>query len=109
MGNDFARGMAMIHKHDPQVKEGGFGLVKGVAAAHVHELIGAYTDETDRGVRCWLLESLGEARSSEALPVIVDALASPDDSIRDWGQAGLEKLDTKDARTLPGEHRQSLH
>ena len=98
--NDFTRGMAMMQKHDPLVQEYGFGLVKGVAAEHVYELIAAYSKETHRGLRCWLLELLGESRSPEALPVFVDALASPDDSIRDWGRAGLEKLDTKDARTL---------
>jgi HEAT repeat protein len=96
----------MMRKHDPQVQEDGFGLVKRVAAEYVGELIVAYSDETDRGLRCWLLELLGEARSPEALPVFVEALATPDDPIRHRGEMGLEKLDTKEARTLLWEHRQ---
>ena len=96
----------MMRKRDPQVEENGFGLVKRVAAEHAGELIAAYSDQTDRGLRCWLLELLGEARSPEALPVFVGALASPDDSIRFRGEMGLEKLDTKEASTLLWEHRQ---
>ena len=92
--------MAMMRKHDPQVQERGFSLVKGVAAGHVPELVDAYATETDHGLRCWLLELLGETRSEDALPVFEEALVSPDDSTRSWAESGLEKLDTKEARTL---------
>lgn len=104
--NDFTRGLEMMRKRDPQVREDGFGLVKRVAADHVAELSSAYPAEDDHGLRCWLLELLGEARSPEALPVFAEALSSPDDSIRSWGEAGLEKLHTKEARRLLWEHRQ---
>ena len=106
MANDFTRGMAMMRKRDPQMQEDGFGLVKGVAASHVSELVDAYAIETDHGLRCWLLELLGETRSEDALPALAEALASPDDSIRSWGATGLEKLDTKEARTLLWSHRE---
>jgi len=98
--NEFARGLAMMRKHDPQVQEDGFGMVKQVAAEHVGDLIAAYRSESGRGLRCWLLELLGETRSPEALPVLAEALTSADDSIRDWAEVGLQKMDTKEARTL---------
>lgn len=98
--DDFIRGLAMMRKHDPQVQEDGFGLVKGVAAAHVAELSSAYAEESDHGLRCWLLELLGETRSPEALPVLVEALDSPDESIRHWGEVGLKKADTRESRRL---------
>lgn len=92
--------MAMMRKHNPQVQEDGFGLVRQVAAEHVHDLIEAYRNESDHGLRCWLLELLGEARSPEALPIFTEALASHDDSIRSCGRRGLETLDTEEARTV---------
>ncbi|WP_200949979.1 HEAT repeat domain-containing protein [Nocardioides sp. Root151] len=105
MVNDFTRGLAMMRKRDAQVREDGFGLVRCVAADHVAELSGAYAAESDHGLRCWLLELLGDARSPEALPVFAGALTSPDESIRYWSEKGLEKLDTKEARRLLWEHR----
>jgi HEAT repeat protein len=90
----------MMRKHDPQVREDGFGLVRQVAPEHVADLVTAYSREEDHGLGCWLLELIGEARSPEALPVLSEALASQDESIRDWARIGLEKLGTKEARTL---------
>jgi hypothetical protein len=106
MVDDFERGMAMMRKHNPQVQEDGFGLVKSVAAQHVQDLITAYTNETDRGLRCWMLELLGEARSTEALAVFSQALEDPDDSVRSWGERGLKRMGTSDARTLLWENQQ---
>ena len=52
----------MMRKHDPQVQEDGFALVKAVALEHVTDLVSAYSlDEDDHGLRCWLLELIGEA------------------------------------------------
>ena len=93
--DQFKRGMGMMRKHDRQVQEDGFALVKQVAAEHVADLISAYAREEDHGLRCWLLELIGDARSPEALPVLREALAS-----HEWARVGLQKLDTKEARTL---------
>ncbi|WP_432887944.1 HEAT repeat domain-containing protein [Kribbella sp. CA-245084] len=104
MVDQFTRGMGMMRKHNPQIQEDGFGLVKQVAHEHVADLITAYSGEEDHGLRCWLLELIGEARSAEALPVLREALASPDESIRDWARIGLEQLGTKEARALLWRH-----
>lgn len=98
--DQFMRGMKMMRQRDPQVQEDGFGLVRQVATEHVADLVAAYLDEEDPGLRCWLLELVGEARSPEALPILRDALTSPDEAIRSWARAGLQKLDSKDSRTL---------
>lgn len=89
----------MMRKHDPQVQEDGLALVKTVASEHVADLVSAYSMEDDHGLRCWLLELIGEARSPYAFPDLTEALASPDESIRYWARVGLEKLDSKEART----------
>ena len=102
MVDDFIRGLAMMRKHDPQVQEDGFGLVKGVAAAHVAELSSAYAKESEHGLRCWLLELLGETRSPEALPVLIEALDSPDESIRHWGVVGLKKATRRSPAVCSG-------
>jgi hypothetical protein len=74
--------------------------VQQVAPEHVADLISAYAREEDHGLRCWLLELIGDARSPEALPTLTEALASQDEAIRHCAQTGLQKLDTKEARTL---------
>jgi hypothetical protein len=60
-----------MRKHDPQLQEDGFGLVREVAAERLDDLIAAYYVEQDRGMKCWLLELIGEVRSPAALPVLL--------------------------------------
>lgn len=98
--DDFTRGVAMMRKRDRQVQEDGFEIVKRVAAEHVADLVAAYEAEFDHGLRCWLLELIGETRSPAAIPILAEALADKDDSIRDWAKAGLEKVNAKEARNL---------
>jgi hypothetical protein len=45
-------------------------------------------------VRCWLLELIGEARSPQALPVLVEQLNGDDEALRSWAVRSLEQLDT---------------
>ena len=69
------------------------------AAVHVDELVAAFDQEcADHGLRCWLLELIGEARSPDALGLLVEQLYSDDESFRDWAVRGLQLLDTKPAR-----------
>jgi hypothetical protein len=49
-------------------------------------------------LRCWLLELIGYARSSKALPVLAEQLHGDDESLRDWAAVGLEHLGSKPAR-----------
>lgn len=95
----FQQAMQLMRRHDPQAKEDGFQLLLPHAADHIDELIAEFAQERhDHGLRCWLLELIGEARSSQALPVLTEQLHSGDESLRSWAAKGLEQLGTKQAR-----------
>lgn len=91
--------MRLMRRRDPQAQEDGFQLLLPLAAEHVDELVAAFGQvDVDHGLRCWLLELIGEARSPDALPLLVEQLHSDDESLRDWAVRGLQMLDTKPAR-----------
>jgi hypothetical protein len=90
-----------MRRHDPQAQEDGFHQLRPYAAEHVDELMNAFDIETDHGLRCWLLELIGEARSPRSLPLLVAQLNSPDLALRSWARRGLELLDNRDARRAP--------
>jgi len=58
----------------------------------------AFDSETDHGLRCWLLELIGEARSPKSLLVLVAQLKSTDPALRSWAARGLQLLGTREAR-----------
>lgn len=97
---DFRKAMRLMRRHDPQYQEDGFFLLQPHAADYVDELIEEFEQENDHGLRCWLLELIGEARSPAALPVLGTQLHSSDPALQDWAVKGLTKLDTHEARTL---------
>ncbi|MDX8148317.1 HEAT repeat domain-containing protein [Lentzea sp. BCCO 10_0061] len=105
MTKRFDEALWLMRRHDPQKAEDGFGLLRQIAAEHVDELVEAFRAEDDRGVRAWLLELIGDARSPEALPILVEHLDHEDESLADWAVAGLRKLDTKEARIALYRHR----
>lgn len=79
--------------------EDGVQVLLRCADEHVEELMATFSQERDdHGLRCWLLELIGEARSPLALPTLAQQLYSQDDSLRPWAVRGLEKLDTTPAR-----------
>jgi HEAT repeats len=68
------------------------------AAEYVDELVAEFHRESNRGLRCWLLELIGYARSAHVLPLLVQQLHSQDEALRDWAARGLQLLDTREAR-----------
>lgn len=90
--------MQMMRRHDPQVREDGFHWLLPRVTEFVEPLLGEYRHETDHGLRCWLLELLGETRDPRTLPVLLEALRLEDESLRDWAVRGLRRLGTPDAR-----------
>ncbi len=101
MAQGFHDAMRLMRSRDPQCQEDGFHQLLPHAADHLDELIAEFEQEQgDHGLRCWLLELIGAARSPEALPVLAAQLGCEDESLRDWAAAGLKKLDTPEARTL---------
>ncbi len=89
-----------MRKHDPQLKEEGFGYLLSRSHDYVDALIAEFQAERDHGLRCWLLELIGEARSTAAFPLLLEYLYSEDESLRSWAIRGLQHLDTKEARRV---------
>lgn len=88
-----------MRTHDPQVREDGFHLLMPHAAEHIDQLVAEFSlGRADHGLRCWLLELIGQARSPKALPVLTEQLRGDDDALRSWAARGLELLGTKPAR-----------
>ena len=81
----FSACMRMMRKHDPQTQEDGFHLLLPRASELVEELLHEFRSEThDHGLRCWLLELIGEAADARALDVLVQQMRSNDESLRAW-------------------------
>lgn len=75
------------------------------AREHLGELIAEFHREEDHGLRCWLLELIGEARDELALPLLAGQLQGPDEALRSWAVTGLQRLDTRQARQVLYEAR----
>ena len=88
----------MMWKHSPQIMEDGFHYLLPHAAEHIDELMAEFQTEKDHGLRCWLLELIGEARSEKAFDLLCEQLQSSDESLREWAIRGLRKLNTREAR-----------
>lgn len=81
--------------------EDGFSILCSEAAEHIEELIAEFhAERDDHGLQCWLLELIGNARSSVALPLLSELIHDADESFRDWAVWGLTQLDTKQARQM---------
>ena len=98
MADQFEHAMRLLHSHNPQIRQDGLNQLRPHIAQHLEELIAEFNRETDHDLRRWLLELIGEARSADALPVLVEQLHGGDESLRSRAVKGLEHLDTKAAR-----------
>jgi hypothetical protein len=56
-----------------------FFRLRRLSSEHAEELIAEFRQKEDHGLRCWLLELIGKARSPLELPVLVEQLQNPDD------------------------------
>ncbi len=54
--------------HDPQQQEEGFALLQAHAAGYVNELMAEFARQDSHGLRCWLLELIGQVRSHARYP-----------------------------------------
>ncbi len=101
----FKRCMAMMRNRDPQTFEYGFFWLQPHASEFVHELIAEFAKTNDDGLRCPLLELIGNAKSTEAFGFLSEQIHSDNDRLRYWAIRGLRNLNTKEARTLLWEAR----
>ena len=95
---DFQRCMWMMRRHNAQTQEDGFHALLPFAGEFLDELIAEYQSEHDHGLRCWLLELIGEAKSPRAFEVLRETLGSDDGAFASWAAISLMKLGTKEAR-----------
>jgi HEAT repeat protein len=95
----FERCLKMM-RHSGEVSEEGFGLLLPHAAKYLPQLIAAFWDDDNAGIRDWLVELVGEAKSPAAMPFLIERLDDDDESVRDMAVSMLRKLNTKEARTV---------
>jgi prophage antirepressor-like protein len=94
----------MMRKRDGLVAEQGFHELLSRAKEHVAELMAAFATEAQHGVRCWLLELIGEARSEQAFELLCEQAQSAAEAFRSWAVRGLQLLDTHAARKFLFDH-----
>ncbi|MBC7767170.1 MAG: HEAT repeat domain-containing protein [Phycisphaerales bacterium] len=93
-----------MRSRDALKAEGAFHALLPLANERIEELIKAFEIEKLQGVRCWLLELIGEARAEQAFDVLRKNALSEDEALRGWGISGLQKLGTPPARAFLWEH-----
>jgi hypothetical protein len=95
----YAACLRMMRDRDALTQEHGYHWLLPHVAEYVGELVAEFRSETrDRGLRCWLLELLGEAKDLRTLGLFREQLLSADESLRDWAIRGLRLLETAEAR-----------
>ncbi len=92
--------LRLMRKHNGQTQEEGFQWPLPHASEYVPELIEEFHKEKDPGLRCWLVELIGSAKSPDAFAFLAEQVRNQDEGVRFWALWGLKKLNTKEARTL---------
>lgn len=95
----FERCLKMMRSSHGRMREEGFGWLADRAGTYLPQLIAAFWDDENAAIRGWLMELIGEAKSTAAMPFLIERLRDEDESIRSWAIWALKRLDTKDART----------
>ena len=74
--------------------------------AKVEEIVAAFRAEPVSWVRILLLSSIAKTGLPEYIPLLQENLASEQEGLRFWAQAGLGKIDTKESRTVLWQFKQ---
>jgi len=90
--------MRLMRKRDAQLQEDGFHALLPHTREYLPQLMDEFEQETNLGLRCWLLELIGEARDPRAFALLLGYLQSENDSLKSWAIEGLKLLNTKEAR-----------
>ena len=85
--------------------EDAFFALQPRAGEYIKELIFEFQVEEQPGVRFYLLELIAEAKSPQALPVLIECLQGDEVDLWVWAIYGLQKLDTREARKALWEAR----
>ena len=101
----FDKCLQMMRSHDGEMREDGFWWIEQHASQCVSELVAAFGDEENAGLRSGLIELIAAAKSPNAFHFLATQLRSSDWVLRRYAIVGLKNLDTKEARTLLWEAR----
>ena len=85
--------------------DGVMGDLQEHASTNVHDLLVAFTAETDGRVRALLLSVIADTASPTAFPTFVEVLFGEDEDLRVWAARGLHILRTPDAKKVLWEAR----
>lgn len=96
----FEKCLELMKDSDPQKQEDGFHFLAKQASNFTSEIILAFEQETDHGLRCWLLELLGEVRDHRATKLLKREVLGTDERFKSWALRGLKEIDTKETRTF---------
>ena len=77
-----------------------FSFLAANANKFIGEMIVEFKIEKNHGLKCWLLELIGESKSPKSFDILKDNLQNENESLRDWAILGLKNLNTKEARRL---------
>jgi hypothetical protein len=89
-----------MRSRDALKAEGAFHFLLPRAADHIEDLIEAFEHEQSHGVRCWLLELIGEARTERGFDILRTHAVSEDEALRSWAIRGLQNLGSPTARSV---------
>jgi len=92
MKASFKQALALMHRHNPQSAEDGFQLLLPHVDEHLDDLIAEYRKESNHGLKCWLLELIGNAHDPRIVELLAVELGSADEAIRGWALRGLESF-----------------
>jgi hypothetical protein len=99
ISSHFKKCMQLMKEKNHQTQEEGFHMLLPYANECIELLIEAFRKEQDFGLKCWLLELIGESKSPLSFPVLKEMLSSENERLQSWAVWGLENLDTKESRT----------
>jgi hypothetical protein len=80
--------------------ESAYFALQKYANTHIEDLISEFRSATNPGVRQYLLELIGEARSPKSLPILTEVLQSDEEPLWSWAIYGLRDLKSHEARKV---------
>jgi hypothetical protein len=98
MTRSFDEALKLMSRHDNQAREEGFRMMLPLADAHQDELLREYETAEDIGLKRWLLDILSNSSGPSVVSTMLEALESPDDSLRHIARGALSR-GSKAART----------
>lgn len=77
--------------------EDGYHWLQGYLQPHFAELVELMQQEADFEMRSKFVELLGDARRTEAIPLLVRELESPSAKVREWAYSALRYSEMPEA------------